>query len=62
MTINYPPHIHYSFFSNMTKNVMLSLLAQGNTGEEIMQILDVILDDQSAEETINEPTLNTIEF
>ena len=33
------------FFVIMSKQVILSLLAQGNTGTEILQILDVIVSD-----------------
>ena len=29
----------------MSKNVILSLLAQGNTGDEILNILDIIVAD-----------------
>jgi len=43
----------------MTKNVMLSLLAQGNTGDEILQILDVITEEGGMENT---PTLDEIAF
>jgi hypothetical protein len=43
----------------MTKNVMLSLLAQGNTGDEILQILDVIAEEGDMENT---PTLEEIAF
>ena len=46
----------------MTKNVMLSLLAQGNTGDEILSILDTLTSDNVAEVVDNGPTLNTIEF
>lgn len=37
------------FFLIMPKNVMLSLLAQGNTGAEILSILDAIVADNVAE-------------
>ena len=46
----------------MTKNVMLSLLAQGNTGDEILSILDTLTSDNVADADDNGPTLNTIEF
>ena len=39
----------------MSKSVMLSLLAQGNTGAEILQILDTLtegMDDNTEEATI----------
>ena len=47
---------------NMSKQVLISLLAQGNTGSEILSILDVIASEQSSESDDNGPTLNTIEF
>jgi hypothetical protein len=46
----------------MSKNVILSLLAQGNTGDEILSILDAIVSEQSAEVNNNEPTADMIEF
>jgi hypothetical protein len=46
----------------MSKSMMLSLLAQGNTGSEIMSILDVIVESESASDSINEPTADSIEF
>ena len=46
-----------SFFI-MTTKVMISLLDQGNTGAEILQILDTL----TAEDSINEPTADSIEF
>ena len=35
----------------MSKSVMLSLLAQGNTGSEILQILDIIASDNVSEQS-----------
>jgi uncharacterized protein (DUF433 family) len=46
----------------MTKTVMLSMLAQGNTGDEILSILDALTADNVSEVAVNEPTLNEIEF
>jgi len=46
----------------MTRSIALSLLAQGNTGTEILSILDVIMSDESAEVSNNEPTADSIEF
>ena len=46
----------------MSKSVMLSLLAQGNTGSEILSILDALAADNVSEDTDNGPTLNPIEF
>ena len=46
----------------MSKQVLLSLLAQGNTGAEILQILDNLSSEQSSEGAYNEPTADVIEF
>ena len=46
----------------MSKTVMLSLLAQGNTGNEILSILDTLTADNVADADDNGPTLNTSEF
>jgi hypothetical protein len=46
----------------MSKSVMLSLLAQGNTGTEILSILDTLTADNVSESDDNGPTLNAIEF
>ena len=46
----------------MTKQVLTSLLAQGNTGAEILSILDAIVAEQSSEGYNNEPTADSIEF
>ncbi len=52
----------------MSKTAMLSLLAQGNTGSEIMSILDAIVSGyeyvESAviEQVIGTPTLDEIAF
>ena len=46
----------------MSKSIALSLLAQGNTGTEILSILDVIASENVSEVDVNEPTLNEIEF
>ena len=51
-----------TFFFIMSKSVMLSLLAQGNTGDEILSILDPLAAGNVAEGYDNEPTLNEIEF
>jgi hypothetical protein len=42
----------------MSKSVMLSLLGRANTGDELLQILDTLISDES----INEPTADPIEF
>jgi hypothetical protein len=46
----------------MSKSVLLSLLAQGNTGNEILSILDTLAADNVSESDDNVPTLNAIEF
>jgi hypothetical protein len=46
----------------MSKTVMLSLLAQGNTGTEILSILDTLTADEATSTDDNGPTLNPIEF
>ena len=45
----------------MSRSIALSMLAQGNTGNEILSILDVIATDES-EQSIATPTLDVIEF
>lgn len=57
-----PQQFFTLFFFIMSKNVILSLLAQGNTGDEILSILDAIVSEQSAEVNNNEPTADMIEF
>jgi len=47
---------------NMSKTVMLSMLAQGNTGTEILSILDALAADEAVSTDDNGPTLNPIEF
>ena len=49
----------------MTKSVLVSMLRQGQTGSEILSILDVIVADQTdaVGETVSaQPTLQEIEF
>jgi hypothetical protein len=54
------------FVSNyiMSKSVLISMLAQGNNGSEILSILDSIVADSVSEEVseVNYPTLQPIEF
>ena len=47
---------------NMSKSVMLSLLAQGNTGAEILSILDTLTEDNQQSIAYSEPTADSIEF
>ena len=49
-------------FYIMTRSIALSLLRQGNTGTEILSILDTLMSDESAEVSISEPTADPIEF
>jgi hypothetical protein len=51
----------------MSKQVLISMLRQGNTGNEILSILDVIANDAISEgdddtQTGNMPTLEYIDF
>ena len=45
----------------MSKQLMISMLRQGNNGEEILNILNAF-GEESVEENYNEPTINPIEF
>ena len=64
--------VYFTFPFIMSKSVMLSLLAQGNTGSEIMSILDAIASDQVGgfdyiespmiEQALGIPTLEEIAF
>jgi hypothetical protein len=42
----------------MSRSIALSLLAQGNTGDELLQILDGLVESSD----VNEPTLNEVQF
>ncbi|MFZ9617914.1 MAG: hypothetical protein ACO29Y_06365 [Holophagaceae bacterium] len=46
----------------MSKNVLISLLAQGNTGAEILEILDTLAEDNQQSISYNEPTADVIDF
>jgi hypothetical protein len=46
----------------MSKQVLISLLAQGNTGAEILQILDTLAEDNQQSVAYAEPTADSIEF
>jgi hypothetical protein len=46
----------------MTKQVLVSLLAQGNTGTEILSILDALTSDDVSEGYNSEPTADVIDF
>jgi hypothetical protein len=47
---------------NMSKSVMLSMLAQGNTGSEILSILDTLIEDNQQAVAYAEPTADVIDF
>jgi hypothetical protein len=51
-----------TFFFIMSKQVLLSLLAQGNNGNELLSILDAIVADNVTEGYDNEPTADVIDF
>ena len=46
----------------MSKEVLISMLRQGNNGEEIISILDAIVADSVDCSAMNEPTMDEIEF
>jgi hypothetical protein len=58
MTLNCST-VPYFFFLIMSKSMMLSLLRQGSTGDEILSILDTLTEEQI---DTSEPTLEPIEF
>ena len=41
---------------------MITLLDQGNTGNEILSILDALVSGESSEVVVNEPTLSEVDF
>ena len=54
MTLNCPTFVNTFVFLIMTRSTALGMLRVGNTGEEILSILDVIVADYESEQTINE--------
>jgi hypothetical protein len=46
----------------MTKQVLISMLKQGNTGSEILSILDIIVNDSISDDDMAQPTLEEIDF
>ena len=54
MTLNCPTFVNTFVFFIMTRSTALGMLRVGNTGEEILSILDVIVADYQSEQTINE--------
>ena len=61
-TLNQHTQFTTLFFFIMSKTVMLSMLAQGNTGTEILSILDALTAENVSEGDDNQGTLNPIEF
>ena len=53
MTLNCPTFVNTFVFLIMTRSTALGMLRVGNTGEEILQILDVIVEDIT-QENIND--------
>jgi len=45
----------------MSKQLMISMLKQGNNGEQILNILNTLIEENVTEE-YKEPTINPIEF
>ena len=54
MTLNCPTFVNTFVFLIMTRSTALGMLRVGNTGEEILSILDIIVADYESEQTINE--------
>ena len=54
MTLNCPTFVNTFVFLIMSRSTALGMLRVGNTGEEILSILDVIVADTEYDETINE--------
>ena len=54
MTLNCPTFVNTFVFLIMTRSTALGMLRVGNTGEEILQILDVIVADVENDDAINE--------
>jgi hypothetical protein len=49
----------------MTRSIVLSLLNQANTGEQLLQILDTIVEDANSNDFVDlndQPTLNEVAF
>ena len=60
------PHISPQLIQTMSKQVLISMLRQGNTGAEILSILDAISSDAVSDAPVADetpmPTLEFIEF
>jgi hypothetical protein len=49
----------------MTRSIVLSLLNQANTGEQLLQILDTIVEDANSNDFVDlndQPTLTEVAF
>lgn len=46
----------------MTREIIISLLRQGSTGTEILNILDTVVSGIDAVDDTSEPTLDDIDF
>lgn len=46
----------------MSKQLMISMLQQAQTGDQMLSILDSITTEDTSGEYTNQPTLETIEF
>jgi hypothetical protein len=46
----------------MTRSIVLSLLNQANTGEQLLQILDTIVEDANINDLNDQPTLTEVAF
>lgn len=58
-------HFTILFFLIMTRSIVLSLLNQANTGEQLLQILDTIVEDANINDFVEDaaqPTLNEVAF
>ncbi len=55
--------LHFTFNFTMTKDVLTALLAKGQTGDQILAILDTIADGSDGDDcSQNAPTLEEIDF
>jgi hypothetical protein len=67
MSLNSPTVSNTFFFLIMTRSIALGMLRQGNTGNEILNILDVIVADvvemnHNALQKLNDAISEQIEF
>ncbi len=60
-----PTKLHSLMYTQMSRDVILSLLRQGSNGEQILQILDSIangVSDSGGSDSAAAPTLSEIQF